>query len=122
MFGLFKRRQIEIINKEDLIFTLTRIAELLKDSSFSEQADAVRRPLQYLYLDDKENFLKYLNTVDIWGGSGAAWEVAPFPSKQIEKEFETCFIRLAELMAQSGIKNGKADSVAKFFKKDLLKN
>lgn len=106
-------------NKAELISTMTRIIEILRDNAFSAQADAVRKPLQYLYTDDIDNFAKHLLTVDIWGGSGAAWEVAPFPSRQIEKEFESNFIKLVELMRQCGIKNGRADSVASYFKKDI---
>ena len=119
MFGLFKRKDITIVNKDELISTMTRIVELLRDCGYSAQADAVRKPLQYLYIDDKDNFVKYLLTVDIWGGSGAAWEVAPFPSRQVEKEFEANFVRLVDLMKQCGIKNGKAKSVAKYFQKDI---
>ncbi len=122
MFGLFKRKEITIINKDELISTLTRIVELLRDNGFSPQADAVRKPLGYLSIDDKDNFIKHLLTVDIWGGAGAAWEVYGFPSRQIEKEFETNFIRLVELMRQTGIKNGKADDVASFFRKDIANN
>jgi hypothetical protein len=119
MFGLFKRKDITIVNKNELISTMTRIVEILRDNAFSAQADAVRKPLQYLYSDDKDNFVKHLLTVDIWGGSGAAWEVAPFPSRQIEKEFEKHFVKLVDLMRQCGIKNVKATSVEKYFKKDL---
>lgn len=119
MFGLFKRKEIIIVNKDELISTMTRIVDILHDTGFSVQADAVRKPLQYLYTDDKDNFAKHLLTVDIWGGSGAAWEVAPFPSRQIEIEFETNFVKLVVLMRQCGIKNGKSTSVARFFKKDI---
>lgn len=118
MFGLFKRKEITLTNKDELIATMTRIVEILRDNAFSAQADAMRKPLQYLYTDDKDNFVKHLLTVDIWGGAGAAWEVAPFPSRQIEIEFESHFIKLVDLMRQCGIKNGNAESVARFFKKD----
>lgn len=122
MFGLFKRKDITIINKDELISTMTRIVELLRDNGFSPQADAVRKPLEYLYADDKDNFLKHLLNVDIWGGAGAAWEVYGFQTRQIEIEFETHFIRLVELMRQTGIKNGKADDIAKAFRKDIVNN
>ena len=121
MFGLFKRKELNIINKEELIETLTQIIELLRDNGFTPQANAIRIPLQYLYNDDKENFVKHLLTVDIWGGSGSAWEVYGFKSREVEKEFESCFIKLSELMKQTGIKSRKAESVAEFFKKDIEK-
>ncbi|HTA62463.1 MAG TPA: hypothetical protein VK835_08405 [Bacteroidia bacterium] len=116
MFGLFKSKEITIINKDELILTMTRIVELLRDNAFGAQANAVRKPLEYLYADDKENFLKQLKTVDIWGGAGAAWEVYGFQTKEIEKEFHICFIRLAELMRQTGIKFRRADDIASAFK------
>ena len=75
MFELFKQKVIKINNKQALVITLTRIYELLRDNGFSPQAEAVKKPLQYLHLDDTNNFLKTLKTVDIWGGSGSAWEV-----------------------------------------------
>jgi len=121
MLGLFKRKKIEIINKEEFVVTMNRIVELLLDNGYPYQADAVKKPLEYLHSDDKENFLKYFLTVDIWGGSGAAWEVGRFKSRKVEIEFETCFIKLAELMKQTGIRNGKAQSIAKYFKKDIEK-
>ena len=121
MFGLFKQKEINIINKEELIETLTRIVELLLDNGYPYQADVVKKPLEYLHSNDKENFLKCFLTLDIWGGSGAAWEVGRFKSREVEIEFETYFIKLAELMNQTGIKNGKAQSVAKFFKNDIKK-
>lgn len=121
MFGLFKRKEIKIINKEELIETMTRIVELLRDNGFKAQANAIRKPLQYLYSDDEKNFVKYLLTVDIWGGAGSAWEVYGFESREVEIEFERCFIKLSELMAQTGIKSSKARSVAGFFKKDIEK-
>ena len=119
MFWPFKRKEIKIVNKDQLISTLTCIVELLRDNGFTAQANAVKKPLQYLYADDHNNFKKYLLTVDIWGGSGAAWEVYGFDSKESEKEFEIQFIKLAELMAQTGIKSSKAKSIANYFKSEI---
>ena len=121
MFGLFKRKEINIVNKEELIETMTQLLGLLRDNGFTHQANAIRKPLQYLYNSDQKKFVKYLLTVDIWGGSGAAWEVYGFKSREVEKEFESCFIKLVELMKQTGIENGKAESVAGFFKKNIKK-
>ncbi len=122
MFNFLKRKNITIVNKDQLISTMTNIVELLRDNGFSAQAGAVRKPLEYLYADDKDNFIKHLLTIDIWGGAGAAWEVCGFPTRQLEKEFQTHFINLVEQMRQTGIKNGKADSVANFFRKNIANN
>ena len=66
MFGLFKQKEININNKQELVATLTRIIELLSENGFYSQANAVRMPLDYLLQDDLDNFLKFLKTVDIW--------------------------------------------------------
>ncbi len=119
MFRLFKRKVITINNKQALIDNLTRIYELLRDNGFNPQADAVKKPLQYLHLDDTNNFLKTLKTVDIWGGSGSAWEVYGFATRVQEREFESCFVTLAKLLKDTGIKFKTADTIANVFKKDL---
>ena len=118
MFRLFKRKDITINNKQELITTLTRIVELLLDNGSNGQANAVKKPLQYLYQDDTTNFIESLKTVDIWGGSGAAWEVY-FENRQQEREFQNCFIRLAQLLKDTGIKFKTADTIANVFEKDL---
>ena len=122
MWNLFKKRNREIIinNKDKLIQILTRSVEILRDNAYSAQADAMRKPLQYLYLDDTENFIKYLNTVEIWGGSGAAWEVWLEP-KEIEREFMQCIVDLVDELNNTGIKIPKGRSIAKFFKGVLEK-
>ena len=115
-------KKITITNKAELISTMTRIVEILRDNGFSAQADAVRRPLQYLYSDDIDKFLFGLNTVDIWGGSGSAWEVIPFQSEQVEKEFQSAFVKLIDLMEESGIENKKARSIKRYFLKILKRH
>ncbi len=122
MFRLFKHKEISINNKQELVATLTRIIELLGENDFCGQANAVRKPLDYLLQDDLNNFLKFLKTVDIWGGSGAAWEVYPFANDQQHREFQNCFILLAKLLKDTGIKFKSADDIANIFKKDLQRS
>lgn len=117
MFGLFKHNP-KIINKKEVIIELTRIVEILNENGHLGQAEAVNKPLQYLLQDNIDDFLKTFKTVDIWRGSGAAWEVGVFSTKQIEREFQNCFIRLAELIKVSGIKFRPADRVASIFKRE----
>ena len=122
MWNFFKKRNREIIinNKDKLIQILTRSVEILRDNAYSMQADAMRKPLQYLHLDDTENFIKYLNTVDIWGGSGAAWEVWLEP-KEVEREFMQCIVDLVDELKKTGIKIPRERGIAKLFKEELEK-
>ena len=114
--------QDSLMKKEEFINTLNNISRILDECSFTAQADAINRPIHFLSQDDLQNFEKHLNTVDIWGGSGSACEVAPFPTRQIEKEFFRQFIKLTQLMKQSGIRNKRASEVANLFQKELLRD
>lgn len=122
MWNIFRKRNKEIIikNKGKLIQILTRSVEILRDNAYSAQADAMRKPLQYLHLDDTKNFIKQLNTIDIWGGSGAVWEVW-FESKEVEREFMKCIVDLVDELNSNGIKIPRERGIAKFFKQELKK-
>jgi isoleucyl-tRNA synthetase len=122
MWNLFKKRNRDIIinNKDKLSQILTKTVEILRDNAYSAQADAIRKPLQCLYLDDTENFIKYLNTVDIWGGSGAAWEVRLEP-EEVKNEFMQCIVDLVEELNKTGIKIPRERGIAKLFKRELEK-
>jgi len=54
---------------------MSRIVEILKHNGLLVQADAVNKPLLDLFQHVTDQVLKNINTVDIWGGAGAAWEV-----------------------------------------------
>ena len=118
MFHIF-RRKTKIINKEELISEMENIMELLNDNNFTAQANAFQEPIEYLRLDNVEKFLETFNSVDIWGGSGAAQEVGGFLSQKSERQFLVSFRKLIELMKNTGIKNRKAQSISNFFLKGI---
>lgn len=120
MIRLFKQREIKITNKAEFEETLTRLIELLRDNAFSPQADAVRRVLSAIMVGDKDKFLKTINSVDMWGGAGAVWEVYGFQTKQDEREFWLNIVKLTDLMKEINIKNNRAYSTAKIFKTELF--
>ena len=119
MFGLFRKKEVQISNRKALISNLTNIYDLLKDNGFLVQAEAIKKPLNYLQQDDISKFLITLKTVDIWGGSGAVWEVGGFSNKDQEREFQRNFIQLVCLLKETGIKIKTANRIAKVFKNEL---
>lgn len=123
MWNLFKskNKEIVIVNKYRLIEILSKMVEILRDNGYSPQAEAVKKPLQYLYNNDIENFISYLNTVELWGGSGAAWEVYLEP-KQVQYEFMKNIVDLVDELGKTGIKIPKERGVTKAFKQELMKN
>lgn len=122
MTCFFMRKEIVIKNKQELINTLTRICALLNESGHVAQATAINKPLQYLQQDEIPDFLKALKTVDIWGGSGSAWEVGVFASDRSQKEFQQIFISLAEQLKNTGVKIKSADQIANLFRRELRRN
>jgi hypothetical protein len=122
MFGLFKTKEIEITNKEKFEKTLVRLIELLRNNSHDGQANVVNRLLDALTQEDKKEFIRILTSVDMWGGSGAVWEVGTFKSDRDEREFWRQLIQLTEDMKEIGIKCGRAYSTADIFRKELKRN
>lgn len=113
------KKNIFINNKQELVITLTRICSLLMESGHDVQAEAIKKPLKYLQQDQNPEFLRTLKTVDIWGGSGAAWEVGIFISEDSEREFQKMFILLAEQLKNTGIDFKAANQIASIFKREL---
>ena len=118
MFKFFKRKPI-IINKLELISEMENIMKLLNENNFTAQAIAFQKPIEYLRLDNTEKFLETYNSVDIWGGSGAAWEVGGFLSQQSERQFLVSFRKLIDLMKNTGVKNNRTENISKLFLKQL---
>jgi hypothetical protein len=119
MFGLYRRKIIDIQKKPEFISAMERISQILLENGFNIQADSFTRPIEFLKSNDIENFLKSFNTVDIWGGSGAAWEVGGFSSWDKEKEFLVAFLHLIALMEVNKINYGNAKRISKLFLKVL---
>ena len=110
-------------NREKLINILTRLIEILIENSYRAHVSAVKKPLYYLMMNGEKDqeFLDSLFTVEIYGGSGAVWELGYFNSKESEIEFMNCFINLSDTLIVCGIKNGRAKQTANIFRSQLKK-
>ncbi len=117
MFKFFKKKKVEITHREEWLDTFEKMITLLRDNAHVAQADCVRQIHGALYRKDVSDFLKKLRGVDMWGGSGAVWEVGYFNSQGEEKEFKKLIIELVQLMKNDKISHGKANSVSHFFRK-----
>jgi hypothetical protein len=115
MFGLFRRKITDINKKPEFISAMERVSQILIENGFDAQAGAFTKPIGFLKSNDIENFLKSFNTVDIWGGSGAAWEVGGFSSWEKEREFLVAFRNMIELMEFNKINYGNAKRISKLF-------
>ena len=118
MFSFLKKKPINLDNKEAYELILCELIKILRDNSHIPQADWVRQIHGALLRNDEVDFVKKLNSVDMWGGSGAVWEVQPFISSDDEKQFGRNIIKLVEQMRISNIKYGRARSIADYFRRN----
>ena len=107
---------ISEINKANFKLILIRLHVILKTKS-KGQAEWLNQLIGELQANSMSAFLIKLNGVEMWGGSGAVWEVGDFYSKEEEREFQLLIIQLVELMIACEKKNKGAIAVLKLFKR-----
>jgi|GEM_PF-1480063 len=112
-----------VYEKENYAKILLSLSELLVLSQNVGQAAIVNDLIMLLEQGNYNSFLKLINSVDMWGGSGAVWEVG-IENKKYEIAFRKEIINLIELMeATYAIQYPKAIyPISIFFKKELSQN
>lgn len=94
-----------------IIKVLTSIRELLESARHEGQAEYVTE-LIALAERDQDAFRAGLITIDMWGGSGAVWDVLPFPSLDDQKRFYRLLVRLVQEMVINEIHDNRAEQIA----------
>ncbi len=110
-----------LVNKSDLEIQINKIIQILREFSHTGQADYMDRLLGSLLNNDKFSFVDMSKTVDIWGGSGAVWEVW-IQDRNKEKEFQKAMINFARLLNDNEISNHAISSIKSLFEKEVKKN
>ena len=93
----FKKRKGINEVKTELISVLEKLNKLLEVCNFRTQADVVNCLLIFLEQNKIEAFKKRIRSVDMWGGSGAVWEILIQDEKMME-EFDAEIIKLINIM------------------------
>lgn len=120
MFSLFKKPIKENINLTEFEPILSNLINILHKNSDIGQAEFVEEIKYSLLKNEIENFKKKLISIDMWGGSGAVWEVGfTNENKELERIFILEIIKLLDLIKKSGIKSKGAQSRKKILKKFL---
>ena len=109
-----------LVNKSDLEIQINKIIQILREFSHTGQADYMDRLLESLLNNDKSSFIDMSRTVDIWGGSGAVWEVC-IDNRIKEKDFQNAMIKFARLLNDNGISNHGISSIKSLFEKEVKK-
>ena len=110
--------KLSFVHKDSLEFCIRAIIALLLDSSNYAQAGYMKRVLESVVIEDKALFVKLSKTVEIWGGSGAVWEVF-IQNREREKVFQETMIKFADLLKDNGVSNYGIRSIKSLFEKQL---
>jgi hypothetical protein len=108
------------INKSDLEIHVKEIINILREFSHHGQADYMDRLLESLEDNGKIKFADISKTIDIWGGSGAVWQVW-IDNRKKEIDFQNAIIKFARLLNENGISNHGISSIKTLFEKGVKK-
>ncbi|NQZ75251.1 MAG: hypothetical protein HRT61_03940 [Ekhidna sp.] len=87
---------------ETFLVVLSKLRELLNKANLTAQAQVIETLVSLLELQRINEFLKLLNGLDMWGGSGAVWEVY-IEDVTLAQEFEIEIIKLIDLMEKTNV-------------------
>jgi hypothetical protein len=96
-----------------MVETLRAVSEILWKQDHPGQAEVVDRLIQ-LHENDRVEFRRLLQSIDMWGGSGAVWEVAPLGDD--DRRFCQLIVRLAEEMEAARLGTDRSRDIAGIFR------
>ncbi|HET9570792.1 MAG TPA: hypothetical protein VFP20_05245 [Bacteroidales bacterium] len=128
MFRIIKNKRVdyELVNKnlEEFLSILKIILQLLNKYGHNSQAKFIQKLIDLINQQNIILFSKFVNGVDMWGGSGAVWEVS-IENETEAKAFEDEILKLIGLMEQTEILGKGIKPIRKIFEnnqagRDLL--
>jgi hypothetical protein len=100
MIGIKKKENDRIAvdaERENFLSILTVLYQILKDSENTSQAEFIYKLIELINVDDIDQFIKSINGVNMWGGSGSVWEVNILNKYEMDI-FASYIIKLINLM------------------------
>lgn len=104
--------------EEDFKTVLDELRKQLFKEGYVVQSATLSNLLEYLAERNFAKFIKVINSVDMWGGAGAVWEVN-FDNKADANKFEDNIIKLIDLMDRTNILGKGIKQIRTIFKKNL---
>lgn len=120
MIGFKKRKDYTLVLEErtNFIFVLTELMEILIISKNEPQSIVIKNLIEVYTKNNFSQFVKLINGVEMWGGSGAVWEVY-IQDKLKATEFEVGMLALIELMEKTKIIGKGIKPIKKIFQNNL---
>jgi hypothetical protein len=124
MFGFYKKKNKNKFliylkeNPDDYVNVLTYLSNILNKSKNHGQAEVTDKLIELLKQEKFDDFIKLINGVDMWGGSGAVWEVG-IGNHIYMRDFQKTIISLIDLMEKTEILGSGIKSRRRLFKREL---
>ena len=98
--------------------TLKKIEAILRKGELFGQENVVKNLMQNLITEDYQIFIDNINSVNMWGGSGAVWEVC-FENQDLQRKFNFEILELINLMEKTKILGSGIKPLKKLFENEL---
>lgn len=95
-----------------MLETLREIRLILSLHGHRGQERVIARLID-LYDNDVDSFVKLVQSVEVWGGAGAVWEVVDLGSDELP--FRKAIIQLAAEMERQGYGTARSRDIANVF-------
>lgn len=120
MFSFKKSKNTEFTQTacETFLVILINLMQILSKANLTAQTQVVKTLVNLLNQQKYDEFVKLLNGIDMWGGSGAVWEVY-IEDNDSAREFETEMIKLIDLMEQTNVLGKWIKPIRKIFKENI---
>ena len=118
MFGFLKKQNLKIEltfeERKSYLSILNNLHQILIASNLFGQALVIQSLIDLLLEENISQFILLINSINMWGGSGAVWEVY-IENKVEAKVFEKEIINLINLMEKSKILGRGIKPIKKIF-------
>lgn len=112
-----KNRIIQLVenSKDDYLNVFKNIGILLNNEKLFGQFNAIENLTITLINKEYEKFIKEINGINMWGGSGAVWEVY-FQNASSQREFNIQMLQLINIMEETKVIGKGIKPLKKLFK------
>jgi hypothetical protein len=104
--------------KSKYLDTLKNIEAILRKGKLFGQENVVKNLMQNLITEDYQIFIDNINSVNMWGCSGAVWEVY-FENQDLQRKFNFEMLELINLMEKTKILGSGIKPLKKLFENEL---
>ncbi len=120
MFNLFKRKRPDLDfsskNLARLEDSIKKLKTILSEAGYGYYHNRLNNIFAVAIEKDQENFKNRILVNDLFGGSGAMWEIG-IEDEELQNQFDSYFIEFIDTIKSIGVKNGRINQVRNYLNK-----